>query len=926
MDVGKGIVLESHSLESWGVKEDRSPRGECFFLRRKLGNLRVLLRGYLALQLAAWFLIAVTVLFWITYWVDRGWGVPVGARKFLAIVLTGGVTAWGLWSWGRSIFRRLRLPQLALLLERVNPHLDGLLVTAAELVNDLSDGSGKVNPYRQAFVRQTLNEAENRIVELPVAGVVRFGPLIRQTLAAALCVGVVILYMLYAPDEVSVWAARWLRLEDRPWPLRTGIVLEGFYDGKLVVPKGQPVEIAAAVDLSMPWVPRVLKLRLEDPSGLRRELWMFREGVVADGPFQRHVARLSELFDVTTVSLAAGDFRLSGLAIIPRDPPAIRRLEARCRFPDYLRRSEEILSSASLLKVPEGTHVQIRITPSRPVIIVRVGVNENIHEYCPPEWREVHKLGQEIEAIFREFLRNGQWEDLTTRLGKVFQQLEHGFTDLSRVAEVLGKRGTNADSKRGKSDRRLSTAHLENPSDPTSPASLVYPAKSLVLKLQEELGRPPGSEPIPAWQLGQQFRELLKTWESLRRQIGGSLAYEEFSYDLDPVFKPQELRIWLTDVDGIGTIHPIPISVTPLRDQPPKLNVELQGVGPAVTPEARLHFVGDVEDDHGLARIEVLLATVGEGTGGPGEGVPTLLVEFPNPVAQHSLDSLVDLAPLGLSPGTKLRLQLRAFDWCNLRDQPNKGESPSWSLDVVTPEQLRLLLEKREILLRQQLDQIITELQELHRFLQETAGNMVTLSENLVPENLEAQDSKIPGDQQSAKAEAGQGRQSKPPSQFPGSFVKRAVSRAEEQISKSDHELRAVRSGIRQICQELVQNRLDAPSWLERLRLRVEPPLTEVLDRHFPEMTALLSPARELLEAGESGIPPDAPAWLETLVSSLSETIRLLSAARDAMLELEDIRRVAEILRQIIQAQEETLEATREEHRRKLREILQGRP
>ena len=926
MNVGKGVELESRSPESWRVKVGHSPRGEYFLLRRKLGNLRALLRGYLVLQLAAWLLIAVSVLFWITYWVDRGWGVPIGARKFLAIVLAGAVMTWGLWSWGRSIFRRLRLPQLALLVERVNPQLDELLVTAAELVNEGSDGPSEVNPYRQAFVRQTLREAETRIVGLRVARVVRFGPLVRQTLVAALCVGVVILHMLHAPEEVSVWAARWLRLEDRPWPLRTGIVLEGFYDGKWVVAKGQPIEITAAVDLSMPWVPRVLKLRLEDPSGLRRELWMFREGVVADGPFQRHMVRLSELFDATTVSLAGGDYRLTGLAIIPKDPPGIRRLEARCRFPGYLRRSEEILPSASMLRVPEGTYVQIRMMPSRPVIIVRVGVDENIKEYCPAEWREIHKVGQEIEAIFREFLRNGKWEDLAPRLGKVFQQLEHGFTDLSWVEEVLGKRGTNADSKPGKSDRKWTTAHLENPSDATPPASLVDRAKSFVLKLQGELGNPPRSEPIPAWQIGQQFRELLKIWESLSREIGESLAYEEFSYDLGPVLKPQELRIWLTDVDGLGTVHPIPISITPVRDQPPKLNVELQGVGPAVTPEARLHLVGDVEDDHGLARIEVLLAAVTEGAAEPAAGMPTLLVEFPDPVARHSLESSVDLAPLGLSPGTKLRLQIRAFDWCDLRDQPNKAESPSWSLEVVTPEQLRLLLEKREILLRQQLDQTISELRELHRFLQETAGNTVNFSANFTPDNLEAQDSKPTGDQQSGKEEAGQARQSKPPSQFAGSFVKRPVSRAEEQLAKSNHEVRAVRSGIKQIRQELVQNRLDAASWLERLELRVEPPLSQVLDQHFPEMTSLLSQARELLEAGGNRIPPDPSAWLKPIMSSLSVTIRLLSAARDAMLELEDIRRATEILRQIIQAQEETLEATREEHRRKLREILQGRP
>lgn len=926
MIVGATREIGSRSELRGRSKPEDYSQGQSFFLRRKLRSLQLLVRGYLAVQFVAWLVMALLALFWATYWVDRWWQLPLELRQFLGVGLAGGFLGWGAWSWGRSIFRRLGLPQLALLVERVRPEFDELLVTAAELVDRSSDGSGGENPYRAAFIRQVLAEAENRIVTLRIARVLNFRPLIRRSLFAVFWMATVVVYSLYAPEEVSVWAARWLRLQDQSWPLRTGIVLEGFYRGELVVPKGQPVEIAAAVDVSMPQVPRVLRVRLEDPTGLRRDLWMLREGFPAGGPFQRHVVRLSELFDVTTVSLAGGDCRLTGLTIVPRDFPGIPRVVARCEYPRYLRRSAESLGSASLFRVPEGTAVEIQMAASRPVVVVRVERQGKIWEQCPPEWREVYTLGQELENIFRDFLRNGEWKGLASRMEKLLPRLERSCKHWERFREVPDRGGSGLGPQGSDRDSNFGFVSPQGLAPIGFAEDLVSRAKSLILELQRQPGDSRGSERVSAWRIGQRFREILAAWESFAEKTAESLAYGEFSYDLGPVLEPEELRVWLTDVEGIATAHPIPISVVPVKDQAPKLGIDLQGVGPAVTPQARIRFVGDVEDDHGLARIEVLFGKSGGGTPEPAKQLSIVLSEFSDPVSRYSLNTVVDLSPLGLAPGEKLRLQVRASDWYDLGEQPNTGESAIWVLEVVTAEQLRLLLEKREISLRQQLDQIIVELQDLRRFVEEAIGSTLQAREGSVsgdPTNLEGGDSAAGRQSDDQREPVGEGEARSGPI---ASDARRWMNRVEEQMTKNAHELRAVLAGVRQIRQELVQNRLDAAAWMERLELRVEPPLSEAVENQFPKMISLVSREKEALDSEETNRAGDNREWLLSLASSVERTIGLLAEARDAMLELEDIRRATEMLRQIIEAQQDTLEATREEHRRRLRGIFQGRP
>ena len=57
-------------------------------------------------------------------------------------------------------------------------------------------------------------------------------------------------------------------------------------------------------------------------------------------------------------------------------------------------------------------------------------------------------------------------------------------------------------------------------------------------------------------------------------------------------------------------------------------------------------------------------------------------------------------------------MSVKAADLCDLGHGPNVSSSERWILDVVTPEQLRTMLESRELVLRQRFDGMMQEMTE----------------------------------------------------------------------------------------------------------------------------------------------------------------------------------------------------------------------
>ena len=90
-----------------------------------------------------------------------------------------------------------------------------------------------------------------------------------------------------------------------------------------------------------------------------------------------------------------------------------------------------------------------------------------------------------------------------------------------------------------------------------------------------------------------------------------------------------------------------------------------------------------------------------------------------HPTELPLVDAALEVGDLKLKAGQKLLLCVKAADLCDLDPKagPNVGNSERWLLDVVSPEQLRAMLEAREVVLRQRFKAIIRDVTETRDLL-----------------------------------------------------------------------------------------------------------------------------------------------------------------------------------------------------------------
>ncbi|GAG18371.1 unnamed protein product, partial [marine sediment metagenome] len=179
-----------------------------------------------------------------------------------------------------------------------------------------------------------------------------------------------------------------------------------------------------------------------------------------------------------------------------------------------------------------------------------------------------------------------------------------------------------------------------------------------------------------------------------------------FQHTLESLDEDQTLLFTLLDADGITSREPVRLSLAVLPDQPPKLAVELQGIGSAVTPQARLPVEGEITDDYGLARVWFEYGIDQQ------KPATRQVDSFQDNLTEVRFSDALEVRDLNLTPGNKLALGVKAADRYNLAERPNVGTSSRWMLDVVSAEQLRAMLQSRELVLRQRFERIIQEVTE----------------------------------------------------------------------------------------------------------------------------------------------------------------------------------------------------------------------
>jgi hypothetical protein len=386
----------------------------------------------------------------------------------------------------------------------------------------------------------------------------------------------------------------------------------------------------------------------------------------------------------------------------------------------------------------------------------------------------------------------------------------------------------------------------------------------------------------------------------------------EFSFDLGRIAGDRVLLITMHDADGVTNRDPFRLAVSTVLDQPPEVNVQLRGIGSAVTPRARIPLAGRLLDDYALVdawfEYEVDDADPARRPlRTQPEGASNLRMTEPFDLAEAEAGA--SRPRLELTPGQRLTLSVRAQDAYDLKTEPHVGGSSRFQLDVVTESELRALLEKRELGLRHRFEAIYEKMVGVGELLDRI---------DLAAHHPAADDGADPDNGVAAEQAGADGE----PPLTPERIRQRDLSRiggSRQSATQMAFETTGVAEGFDDILAELVNNRVDTEELNERLAQGIAEPLKVIGGELLPRF-------EEQLGTLQSRLSAESPETAESLAAARADSAAIIDAMRaalDRMLELESYNELVELLRGIVTDQEALREETLRRQREALRDLLE---
>ncbi len=873
------------------------------------------------------------IAFWVSLAADRffepGRNVRVALLGIVAVVL-----GWIVFRLiARRSFVRLTDANMAMLLERRFPQFDDALLTAVELTyrgaSTETDGGDECSADMLA---RTCRDAAVPIHEIRLRHVFDPAPLRKSVILAALLVISVGGLHAARPNIFHVWTRRAILLSDEIWPRKTRLTVEGFDDGRAKVARGADLEVIAMADLRWASVPKSVQVRYrtEDGAGLRAT--MSREGVVdaATDRFQRYAHTFRGVLGDIEFDLVGGDAVVEGLRIEAVDSPTLVETTLHCRYPDYMQRPERTIPAASLMQVPHGTLVTVRAVANKRLVGVRIETGDK-EQYLQDElMRELDELIQRQEEIRRQCVAG---DDLPAAVG--WQNDLAGAVDFlaGRVRNRMLAKSRSQDERRSYTDglARLATvadrmrrvgdklAQIEDADAVQTLAAAVRILKvgddvpepqamdnrqrrlQAVDDIRKSLDRLEGAETERLRAVRLQG-ELLDLMELAKEELQTVLNFGRFNFALQPLVADKTVTFALDDTDGISSRQPMRMALAVRADGPPHFDARLRGISSAITPQARLPIEGKVTDDYGIERIWFEYAVDDDPPGNKSVASPQ------TNVTEVTLDHTLEAGELNLTPGEKLLVTMKAADRYDLGEEPNRGSSDRWVLDVVTPERLRTMLEAREIVLRQRFETIVEDVTETRDSLQRM---------DFDPPSENGESGEGDGDNEASVEQDSDGDESPPRRKLALRALR--VQRALQGSQKDAHETGAVARAFDDIREELINNRI----YTEELRIRIEDhvvtPLERIVGQMFPELDRRLDELEAALDD-----PVVGPENRNRAVLQVDLVLQSMRQVLERMVELEDFNEAVELLRSIIRSQEELRRRTEQRKKDRLRELLEN--
>lgn len=436
-----------------------------------------------------------------------------------------------------------------------------------------------------------------------------------------------------------------------------------------------------------------------------------------------------------------------------------------------------------------------------------------------------------------------------------------------------------------------------------------------------------------------QIRARLTSGDEVR-EIDADIGPDGLSatLDIEPFRSATTIELIPVDPSGISAQAPYRYFLGIVDDQPPEVSLRLAGIGAAITPMANLPMTLSATDDYAIkdASVSAIIelpdsqaskatppqndpnAEPGGETSEDGNSGNDEQLTAPEP-ASHTVrprldregtaDFSMDLRELELSDqlptpaiGSTISLIAEAVDRYDI-DTPHTPRCEPIRLTVVTPDKLLSLLERTELELRSRLEQTTSEV----RLLRDTLDAI-----RLDIGEIESDDA-VQTDRDDSRAS-----DSDNDNQRAEQIIRLRVQQSGLQVGKTRDELIGVVQTLQDLVAEMVNNRVDTPDRQDRLINQVATPLQGIVDGPLAQLGQQVTAIESSLAQPTQSAKNAADA-----IQSADSVIAALDAVLEKMLDLESFNELLDLVRGLIDDQEQLLDDTKIQRKQKVLDLFQ---
>ncbi|MDC0261804.1 hypothetical protein OAK47_01140 [Planctomycetaceae bacterium] len=816
-------------------------------LENVLDKLRLKIQSYLFFHGLALVLVTLCIGFfatisldWLYFQVSR-LELPVVVRVLMAVGMVAAIT----WVLANQVFLRLlkskKAQSLAMILERRFPELNDRLITAVEMN---SESSAHHTPLSQAMLDHTIEDVSHSASQLELSDVFDWKPLIRGWAIAVVLVFGVGTVAAAMPQTFARWSRAFVYFDSIYWMRQTSldvVVLaepgdreRPFIDGVYKHPRGSDLKLL----VSVPEGTNPLGLEWAVPEDVEIE-YLFE--TTSGGDVKSLARRGERKFQFKMNSVLDGfKFWVSGNDYINRtpyrveivSPPQPDSIALHCHYPAYMGLNlsegddaplDERQLQGKQIRIPAETAFLLTLKSNKPLtsVIVQAGPYE---------------------------FTLGQFATSPNETG------ESNNTEKTKKSTASNVRDVHEDGSYG--SRQAISSSLAKAVMDSSNQTVRLPFVLSSKTIEEIAGREFG---LP--------EEFGKPWV---------------------IPADSEFKIYLEDQDGIISAEPERFSVLSVEDAPPQIETELAGIGSSITKKARIPVKGLVTDDFGILKtyFDFKIDDAEKYRLRPFKTPPRRRdgkVALEHRLAESEIISFerFNVEPLELDPGQKLILTVYAMDNDNLNG-PHENRGRTYNFTIVTEQELLAILNDREINLRRQFEQIISELERTRDDLlvhRDQAAELVKLRETADSDPDKKDKLHV--------------------------SVTNAAERSRHQIGKNRTETTAVAESFQRILDELKNNRVHSTEQIEKIESLIITPLKQITESTFEDADIAVGLFSQKNDEQENPLPA-----IDQTTDSLNLLLTQMRKVLEEMSDLAEFHELIQGLREMINGAENVQEKT----------------